>query len=667
MRAFIVRPFGVKKEIDFDQVAEKLIGPALAGLGITGRDTIEIVKPGNIHADMFQRLLTADLVVADVSIHNANVFYELGIRHALRRRRTFLLRTRQDDYPFDLQTYRYLTYDKGDPAASLPALTEALRQAIASEAPDSPVFQWLPDLEEPSPASFCAVPRGFHEAVDRAKADGEKGDLGLLAAEAEGFEWESQGLRIVGRAQYIIEAYRGAAATWEALRRIDSLDLEANTLLGTIYQRLGDLTLSDLALQRALDHKKMEPGDRAEIHTLLGRNAKTRWKESWSAEPVLQARREKALRSPFLEESYEAYARAFGTDLNHFYSGLNALAMDNVQIELAQALPEVWSERWERERDAETQLEARREKRQKLAAAVELSIAAAQARLEHEEKGDLWVEISAADLCCLTSKRPARVADAYSQALAGASDLASGAVRRQLGIYQDLEILTANVQAALAALGSAPEDDGKPVTATAAPRVLLFTGHMIDAPGRPKPRFPPDQEDVARQAIRQAVETERKRPGGVAFGIAGGASGGDLLFHEICAELGIPTRLFLALPKDPFIEESVAPAKGHWIERFDRLAEKLPVRVLAGSKDLPDWLAEKKDYDIWQRNNLWMLHNALAEGGENVTLIALWNGQEGDGSGGTGDLVERARKRHARVVVLDTRELFGTGAARLRP
>ena len=99
---------------------------------------------------------------------------------------------------------------------------------------------------------------GFHEAVDRAKADGEKGDLGLLAAEAEGFEWESQGLRIVGRAQYIIEAYRGAAATWEALRQIDPLDLEANTLLGTIYQRLGDLTLSDLALQRALDHKKME-------------------------------------------------------------------------------------------------------------------------------------------------------------------------------------------------------------------------------------------------------------------------------------------------------------------------------------------------------------------------------------------------------------------------
>ena len=83
------------------------------------------------------------------------------------------------------------------------------------------------------------------------------------------------------------------------------------------------------------------------------------------------------------------------------------------------------------------------------------------------------------------------------------------------------------------------------------------------------------------------------------------------------------------------------------------------MRVLATSKDLPGWLAEKKDYNIWQRNNLWMLHNALAEGGENVTLIALWNGQKGDGPGGTGDLVERAKERRARTVILDTQELFG--------
>jgi hypothetical protein len=89
MRAFIVRPFGPKDvvlggaaaSIDFDLVEEVLILPALKGAGIEGGTTVEIVEQGNIREDMFRLLVTSDIVVADVSIHNANVFYELGIRH----------------------------------------------------------------------------------------------------------------------------------------------------------------------------------------------------------------------------------------------------------------------------------------------------------------------------------------------------------------------------------------------------------------------------------------------------------------------------------------------------------------------------------------------------------------------------------------------------------
>ena len=73
-------------------VEEKLIDPALNRLEITGRTTMEIRRQGNIRLDMFQRLLTADLVIADISIHNANVYYELGVRHALRGKHTFMIR-----------------------------------------------------------------------------------------------------------------------------------------------------------------------------------------------------------------------------------------------------------------------------------------------------------------------------------------------------------------------------------------------------------------------------------------------------------------------------------------------------------------------------------------------------------------------------------------------
>jgi len=95
IRAFIVRPFGKRSDIDFDAIEAQLIQPALGRLEIQGGTTGAILESGNIREDMFQQLLIADLVIADVSIHNANVFYELGIRHSLRPRHTFLIRARQ--------------------------------------------------------------------------------------------------------------------------------------------------------------------------------------------------------------------------------------------------------------------------------------------------------------------------------------------------------------------------------------------------------------------------------------------------------------------------------------------------------------------------------------------------------------------------------------------
>jgi hypothetical protein len=85
MQAFIVRPFGRKEGIDFDRVEELLVRPGLEKAGIAGRSTGAITEAGNIREDMFQLLLLADIVVADISIHNANVFYELGIRQPTRR------------------------------------------------------------------------------------------------------------------------------------------------------------------------------------------------------------------------------------------------------------------------------------------------------------------------------------------------------------------------------------------------------------------------------------------------------------------------------------------------------------------------------------------------------------------------------------------------------
>ena len=663
MRAFIIRPFGTKNEINFDDVEEKLIDPALNQLGITGRTTMEIRRQGNIRLDMFQRLLTADVVIADISIQNANVYYELGVRHALRGKHTFMIRAsgadlKTDEVPFDLKTDRYLTYDGKNPAASIDDLSEGLKQTINAKQQDSPVFQMLPDLAEQDRTRFVPIPLDYREEVERATEKKELGDLELLAAEAHGFEWELEGLRLVGRAQSKLKAFEGARATWERIRKKNDLDVEANKLLGTIYQRLGDLTSSDQALKRVLSIKGLDPADRAEVRALVGSNAKTRWTAEWSQVASVPERQKRALRSAFLKDSLEAYEAAFNEDLNHFYSGLNTLHMLTFQVKLAELLPEVWAEPFDDDADAPRELDARKKQIQKLSASVDLSLKSTSVRNKREEVTDIWVDISEADLCFLTSNKPGRISNLYRDALAEGQDFEIDSVRRQVNLYQQLGLLPENVQAVLDLLDGTAAT--APAPAASAPRrVLLFTGHMIDAPDRAEPRFPPSKVDVARQKITEAITSEQQISGGIAYGVAGCASGGDIIFHKACEAMGIPTRIFLAMPRELYIRASVAPAGPEWVEEFNRLVRLRPVRVLGDSQELPTWLQDKPNYNIWQRNNLWNLHNALAAvGGENVTLIALWNGASGDAAGGTADMVQKAQERGAKTIILNTKKIF---------
>src|SRR3984893_16953940 len=153
-QAFIIRPFGTKRdssgqEIDFDKVHKDLIGPALVQAELGGGTTGQIVEAGNIREDMFALIIEADLIVCDITVHNANVFYELGIRHALRKKRSVLIKGApvSDSTPFDILTDRYVSYQVSDPAAACAALTAAIKVTLASDREtDSPVFKMLPDL-----------------------------------------------------------------------------------------------------------------------------------------------------------------------------------------------------------------------------------------------------------------------------------------------------------------------------------------------------------------------------------------------------------------------------------------------------------------------------------------------------------------------------------------
>jgi hypothetical protein len=171
---------------------------------------------------------------------------------------------------------------------------------------------------------------------------------------------------------------------------------------------------------------------------------------------------------------------------------------------------------------------------------------------------------------------------------------------------------------------------------------IVFTGHMIDRPERAEPRFPPRAEARVRAAIGEALKSIRRGQPSPAVGLAGGACGGDLLFHEVCEELGIATQVFLALPAAEFVAASVAPAGSAWEQRFySLLARRGPENVKVLSEK--DGLLEGETANVWQRANLWILEQALTLAPQR-TLLALWDGKTGDGPGGTEHLVQVANR-----------------------
>ena len=108
-------PFGTKpgadgQSIDFNRLYTEYIQPGLEAAGMEVFRADQEQRAGDIITDMLQELLIADLVVVDVTIDNPNVWYELGVRHALRARGIVLICGGRTPTAFDLYTQRKLRY-----------------------------------------------------------------------------------------------------------------------------------------------------------------------------------------------------------------------------------------------------------------------------------------------------------------------------------------------------------------------------------------------------------------------------------------------------------------------------------------------------------------------------------------------------------------------------
>lgn len=179
-------------------------------------------------------------------------------------------------------------------------------------------------------------------------------------------------------------------------------------------------------------------------------------------------------------------------------------------------------------------------------------------------------------------------------------------------------------------------------------QVLLFSGHRVDAPQRPQPRFPPGK--VAAAAHRIDAALARCGAGPQDLAITQGSAGGDLLFAHACQQRGVALQLMLPLPEAEFVRRAVAPSaeSARWCAAWSHVRARLTLapRVLPEAQGNP-----------FERCNRWMLDTALGHGAARLRLICLWDGGDGDGPGGTGHLVEQARRQGVPVTWIDSRRL----------
>jgi tetratricopeptide (TPR) repeat protein len=329
-------PFGKKMDAagrltNFDLVYEKVIAPAVEKAGLEPIRADEEKIGGTIHKPMFERLMLCHYAVADITGANPNVFYELGIRHALRPRSTVLIFLEGTVMPFDIVLVRgvpYKTDGAGQPIevdGPINAIATQLIEARGNPHDDSPVYQLIDDL--PRWEIDHTKTDVFRQVVDYSKRYKNR----LAAAVKEGVQAVESiaaepGLKNLLEVEsgIIVDLYlsmRDVKAHDSMIKLYDRMPppLQRAKMireqLGFALNREGRFEEAETVLTAVID----EFGPSSETNGLLGRIYKDRWEKA-KKDGRLEAR-------ALLQRAIKTYQQGFEADWRDAYPGVNAVTL----------------------------------------------------------------------------------------------------------------------------------------------------------------------------------------------------------------------------------------------------------------------------------------------------------------------------------------------------
>lgn len=343
---FVAMPFGKKNdesravEIDFDQIYEDVIKP------VADAENVELIRAdeermgGIIHLPMFERLLLAEIVIADLTIPNPNVFYELGVRHCAKPRSTILIFSDDTQLPFDLKPIRGLPYQlkegkldeefKEEFKTNLKKLLGDAKEDL--EAKDSPIFQLISefpgiDLPHDVTESFRDRVQNISDLQEemrtiRSTADNENAKNELLAIEYSLGDIKSTPLELVID---LLLSYRDVKCYQEMVMLYEKIPREIKDSSSTLREQYafalnrrnkpGDRTKAIEVIEEVIKQYGASP----ESNGILGRIYKDKYEENKESNSI----KAKA----YLRKAVEVYYEGFQADPRDFYPGINAVTL----------------------------------------------------------------------------------------------------------------------------------------------------------------------------------------------------------------------------------------------------------------------------------------------------------------------------------------------------
>lgn len=330
---FVLMPFGTKSDdggrmIDFDRVFVDIIAPAIWDAQMEPIRADQETAGGIIHKAMFERLMLCDYAIADLTTANANVFYELGIRHGIRPHSTILTFGQGSRLPFDVAPLRGLPYHLD--AHGLPATPDADRQLLAerlagcrSPVEDSPLFQLVSEWPRPDIArlktdrfrELVAYSRTIRRKLEAARATGVEA---ITAVQSELVLADTDPAIIID----LFLSYRAVKAWRHMVDLVNAMPpLVAGTVLvqeqlGFALNRLDQRNEAESVLKALISTH----GPSSETNGILGRVYKDRWEEAVNAGEYAAAR-------GFLRRAIDTYLAGFEADWRDAYPGVNAVTL----------------------------------------------------------------------------------------------------------------------------------------------------------------------------------------------------------------------------------------------------------------------------------------------------------------------------------------------------